>query len=89
MDTDELIIPSSDTPEKDFLNKESSRLIRTAVHNMKEPDREIFIRHYYYLQTAAEIGRAMDMKPGTVRIHLMRGRAFLKQILEKEDVQWV
>lgn len=89
MDTDEIIIPTKETPEQLCLNQECSRLIREAIHNMTEPDREIFIRYYYYLQSTSEIGRYLNMKPGTVRIHLMRGRNALKKILEKEDVLWV
>lgn len=63
-----------------------SRLVREAVLEMEQPDREIFLRRYYYLQSSVQIGQALNMEPGTVRIRLMRGRNVLKQKLRKEDV---
>lgn len=89
MDIDEINLPSEATPESEFLQRELESLVQEAVDCMREPDREIFIRYYYYLQTTREIGSAMNMKPGTVRIHLMRGRNALKKSLNKEDVLWV
>ena len=86
MDLDEIVIPTTNTPESDVIRKEQTSLVREAVLNMPEPDREIFLRFYYYLQTTAQIGKAMGMLPGTVRIHLMRGRNVLKRKLLKEDV---
>lgn len=87
MDLDELPgLAQGDTPENRMLRQEQARLVREAVLEMEQPDREIFLRRYYYLQSSVQIGQALNMEPGTVRIRLMRGRNVLKQKLRKEDV---
>lgn len=87
MDLDEIpALTDGQTPEDQLLRQEQQDLVRQAVLQMSHPDQEIFLRYYYYLQTTGEIARAMEMEPGTVRIHLMRGRNKLKQTLWKEDV---
>ena len=48
---------------------------------MGEPEREIFLRHYYYGQTVAAIGLEMQMNVSTVKSRLSRGRKKLKAIL--------
>ena len=87
VDIDELPgLSTGDSPENQVLRQEQARLVREAVMEMEQPDREIFLRRYYYLQSSAQIGQALDMEPGTVRIRLMRGRNVLKQKLWKEDI---
>ena len=53
-------------------------LIAALVSGMDEPDREIFLRRYYRMETAQEIGKAMGMQPHTVNVRLARGRQKLK-----------
>lgn len=87
MDLDEVPgLTAGDDPEDQVLLREQARLVREAVLEMEQPDREIFLRRYYYLQSSTQIAQAMDMEPGTVRIRLMRGRNVLKQKLWKEDI---
>ena len=52
---------------------------------MPEPDREIFLRHYFYEQSAAEIALLLDMSTNTVKSRLRRGRERLRAELVKED----
>jgi RNA polymerase sigma-70 factor (ECF subfamily) len=49
---------------------------------MELPDREIFLRHYYYYQGVSRIAEEMDMNVSTVKTHLARGRQKLKSILQ-------
>jgi RNA polymerase sigma-70 factor (ECF subfamily) len=60
--------------------------VRQAVLELPQPDREIFLRYYYYLQTSSQIAEAMGMEDSTVRGRLMRGRNHLKQMLLKEGI---
>ena len=53
---------------------------------MEQPDREIFLRYYYYLQSSAEIAQAMGMGASAVRARLMRGRNVLRNKLCKEEI---
>lgn len=86
MDADEVMLASGDDTENEILRRERNRMVREAVLSMKEPDREIFLRYYYYMQTTGDIARQMALPPGTVRVHLMRGRNTLKQKFLQEDV---
>ena len=50
-------------------------------HNIrrKQPDKEIFIRRYYLLESSREIGQSLGMEENAVNVRLSRGRAKLKQ----------
>lgn len=78
---DDMILISSENPERDFSAKEQARFIRLALAKMPYPDREIFIRHYYYYQTVEALAREMGMNPSTVKTKLRRGREKLKEVL--------
>lgn len=86
MELETLPMCGCDDTEQSLLRSEQNRLVREAVLAMKEPDREIFLRYYYYLQTTGEIALSMGMDPTTVRVRLMRGRNTLRSKLRKEDV---
>lgn len=58
---------------------------RRAVDGMGEPDREIFLRHYYYCQSVADIAAALDMNANTVKTRLRRGRERLRAELSKGE----
>lgn len=72
-----------DSMQDDVERRELYRAVRTAVLQMQQPDREIFLRHYYYYQPVAEIGAEMRMNGSTVKSRLRRGREKLRQILIK------
>lgn len=85
MDLDEMEIPDDgDSLEERLIQGELGRKVRAAVHKMKPRDREIFLRYYYYLQTAEQISREMGIPSGTVRSCLVRGRKALKRALGEE-----
>ena len=58
-------------------------LVRDLLDQLSPQDRAIFLRHYYYGQTAAEIGGALALSPSTVKVRLHRGRKKLKEILSE------
>ena len=66
----------------DRLDREArDRLVREAVLSLPQPDREIFLRFYYYCQSVAVIAEKMRMNPSTVKTRLRRGREKLRQQL--------
>ena len=67
--------------------KERSALLNAALAALTPEDREIFLRRYYYNQTAGQIAEALHMNPSTVRSRLLRGRQALRTELQKGDVQ--
>lgn len=84
VEEDLLTIPT-DGPEQVLEEAERDQAVREAVHSMGSPDREIFVRYYYYCQTAAEIAVALGMSPASVRQRLKRGRDRLRENLMKGE----
>lgn len=62
--------------------RDLSRAVQRAVRDMEWPDREIFLRYYYYCQDQQTIAQEMDMNLSTVKTRLRRGRQRLKPLLE-------
>ena len=60
---------------------ERDRRVREAVLSMTQPDREIFLRHYYYCQSVSVIAEKMKLNPSTIKTRLKRGREKLRQHL--------
>lgn len=79
---------SADGPEEFILTQETHARLRQAMEDMPPIYREIFIRHYYYYQTAAAIGKDMGLKPDLVRQRLKRGRDFLRHYLTEGEYDY-
>ena len=75
---------SEDMVSTNLEKNERKQMVRKALDSLGESDREIFLRHYYYNQTVAEIAEEMKMNPETVKSRLARGREKLKKKLEQE-----
>ena len=80
---DDVVIISDIDLERDIEAREQERFIRQAVLAMPHPDREIFLRHYYYCQTVSQISEERGINASTVKTKLRRGREKLKQILRE------
>lgn len=72
------------TPEDTYLKKEAEQIVTREVRKMKEPEREILLRYYYYFQTVAEIAQDMQMNPATVKTKLHRARQQLRETLTEK-----
>ncbi len=83
LEGDLLEVSDGSTPLDAVLAEEERRAVRQAVEDMGEPDREIFLRHYYYIQPLGEISREMGIRESTVKSRLRRGREKLKQRLQE------
>ena len=84
LEEDLLSLPSPG-PDEALTERELIERTRSAVDAMTEPDRGIFLRHYYYGQGVAEIAAALDMNANTVKTRLRRGRERLRAELTKGD----
>ena len=84
LDTIEIPDPRSSL-EDAAVQKELGQLLRRAIQKMRPKDREIFMRHYFFMQTAKEISLQMDLPLNTVLSRLTRGRKILKKILLKGE----
>ena len=63
------------------IQREEYAALRQTVDELSEPDRTIFIRHYYFCQKTSEIAQAMGINVNTVKMKLKRGRERLQQEL--------
>ena len=78
---DSLLVIDMETPERIVERKELRQLVRQAVLDMTQPDREIFLRHYFYGQKIDVVCSEMGMTPSAVKSRLSRGREKLKTTL--------
>lgn len=86
LEEDVLEIPDEDTPDVRLERSEEQKLVRRAVDSLPKPDREIFLRHYYYAQTVSDISREMNINESTIKTKLRRGRLRLKTMLVRWEV---
>ena len=84
LEEDALDLPGPEDPAGALEREEEGRRVRRAVDSLPAPDRELFLRHYYYAQSVKEIAGAMGLNESTVKTRLRRGRLKLKDMLTKE-----
>ena len=80
---DDVVAIAAAGPEETVERRELARLVKEAVESLDWPDREIFLRYYYYCQTTADIAGEMDLGHASVRKRLERGREKLKRYLKE------
>jgi len=71
----------SESPEIAVTDDEERQVVYQAVKNMKQPDREIFLRHYYGIQSIKQISKDMGVTESTIKVRLSRGREKLRKSL--------
>ena len=72
--------------EFDRATTEVADLIGALVAAMTPPDRDIFLRKYYLLQSGKEIAAALGMSVESVNTRLSRGRDRLRRELTEKGV---
>ncbi len=82
---EDVLLISGDVAEKLLERDEARRLLWEAVDSLTEPDREIFLRYYYYDQSIPAIARDMKLHREAVKSRLRRGRDKLRDMLEREE----
>ena len=68
-------------PEEEYLRKAEYAALRQALDEMPEPDRSIFLRHYFLYQKTPEIAESLGIHISTVQVKLWRGREKLRRKL--------
>ena len=86
---EELFMTHADEATAPAEQAEQAHRLRRAIDGLGEPDRTLFLRHYYYYQTLADISREMGLNLSTVKSKLMRGRASLKAALTQKGAEYV
>ena len=72
-------------PAHSVLRSERDAQLRAAVAALDEPYREVVALRFFAERSLAEIAVATDRPLGTVKTHLHRGLARLRQSLEAAD----
>ena len=78
---DDVIQLPIDGPEDESIRQEEYAALRKMVDALPEPDRTIFIQHYFYYQKTSEIAKALGINVSTVQSKLWRGRERLRREL--------
>lgn len=65
------------------IRREQKEIIKSAVECFGEPDREIFIRFYYFGETVKSISDQLQLNTSTTKTKLHRSRSKLKVILQE------
>ena len=81
---DDVLLLETEGPDRALDKKETARVVNQALSQLDKPQRELFVRHYYYGQTVQEAAEAMGLNQSTAKTWLRRGRETLKAILEQE-----
>lgn len=79
--TEEMLQTLADLPTDP--EGDAAVLVGALVAAMDPPDRDIFLRKYYLLQSGREIAAALGMSVAGVNTRLCRGRARLRRQLEQ------
>lgn len=87
LEEDVLVLSGAD-PEAALTEAEERRLLRQTLAAMPEPERTIFIRHYYLYQKTPQIAEALHMNVNTVQTKLKRGREKLRLALTEGGLSY-
>ncbi len=78
---DENILADNVEIDGKILDKETVQIIVAAVKCMEEPDREIFIRRYYYEEKISVIAASLGLSEKSVESRLYRTRIYLRKLI--------
>ena len=81
---EDVLLLETDGPDQELDRRETARIVNAALARLDKPQRELFVRHYYYGQTVQEAALAMGLNLSTAKTWLRRGRETLKTYLRKE-----
>lgn len=79
----EQIAAGGNNPEEEAILREQTEIVNSAVETMEEPDREIFLRFYFFGERVGGIASRMELNLSTVKTKLRRTRQKLCKKLEE------
>ena len=82
----ELCVPDT-RREQGMTGKELGMILSAFLRTLSQENRVVFLRRYWYGDTAAEIAARYGIREGAVQMRLSRTRAKLCTYLEKEGVR--
>lgn len=87
---DDILQIQQDTapPDELAIIREQKQLVKQAVDTFCEPDREIFIRFYFFGETLKTIAQRLQLNLATTKTKLYRSKARLKKILMQRGYEY-
>lgn len=82
-DDDILQVACPACPEESVIAEEQQQIVQAAVAAFEAPEREIFVRFYYFGETLQSISHALHMNASTAKTKLHRLRQKLKAVLQE------
>jgi RNA polymerase sigma-70 factor (ECF subfamily) len=86
-DIDALALKDESALDSEILAKENREEMINLLSNLKQEDKEIFMRRYFQEQSTEDIGKHMGINREAVNNRLSRGRKKLKSIILGEEVK--
>lgn len=80
---DVLQVSFSERPDDLTIIREQRDIVEEAVQAFQPPDREIFIRHYYFGEAVKAIADSLGLNTQTTKTKLRRARLKLRDILQE------
>lgn len=77
-----------ETPEGYLIDVENKGILNEVINTLPEPDREIFIRRYFYMEKMSEIANKLGINAQTVGTKLFRGKKKLEKGLKERGVAY-
>ncbi len=78
----ETVVVPVEGPETEAIKKAEYAALKKAVDGLPEPDRTLFIGHYYLARTSRELAEETGLSVNTVKTKLRRGKERLRRELE-------
>lgn len=69
-------------PEKVAVEKETGKMIRDAIEQLSDRQKEVFVLYHYHGLKIKEIAEVLGLAEGTVKIHQHRAVQKLREILK-------
>ncbi len=79
-------VPAAGSTEEAVEEAELQRILNRFLGTLKERERNIFLRRYWYAEEYGDIAKRYDMKLNTVKTTMFRIRGRLREYLEQEGV---
>lgn len=72
--------------EQEVANKQNALLLNEVIEMLEEPDREIFIRRYFFYEQVKTIAERLGLAPKAVENKLYTGKRHLKETLLERGI---
>jgi RNA polymerase sigma-70 factor (ECF subfamily) len=83
LEDDLLLFSDSPQPQQLAESREQAAIVRETVEGLGEPDRELFIRYYYFGEKLAATAARLGLPIGTAKTRLRRCRLRLQKIFKE------